>query len=111
MKEFPDDDSGTVLKRMYEGGDSLTQPRNIDYCFAFPSRQQSLDFAEAVDEREYEVCLSYYDEREMWQAIVKKHMVPDYDAIMHIVADLSARAERVGGEADGWGCMRIVEKS
>ncbi|HEY1107610.1 MAG TPA: ribonuclease E inhibitor RraB [Opitutaceae bacterium] len=109
MDPIPDDENGDVLRRMREGGDSLTKPRIIDYNFVFPDRDQSIEFARAIPERDLEVCLSFYEERDLWQVIVKKHMVPEHRAISHLEAELTRRAERAGGEADGWGCMRITE--
>ncbi len=105
--DFPDDENGDVLRRMQEGGDDLSQPRTVDFCFAFPERKQSLAFAEIVDDRELEVCLSYYEEREMWQAIVKRHMIPTHQDITAWELFLTAHAQSVGGEADGWGCMQV----
>ena len=108
--EFPDDTNGDVLRRMQSSGDDLAQPRMIDFCFAFPERRQALAFAEVVDNRELEVCISYYDEREMWQAIVKRYMVPTHADITAVESALSDRAESVGGEADGWGCFQVDRK-
>jgi len=107
--QIPDDENGDVLRGIFEGGDALTDPRIIDYCFAFPNRAQSLDFAKTVSEKDYEVCISYYDD-ERWQAIVKKYMIPDHGEISRIESDLTSRAETSGGEADGWGCIRITKK-
>jgi len=95
---------------MRESGDELTQARIIDFCFAFAERRQALAFADIVDDRDLQVCISYYDERAMWQAIVKRHMIPTHEAITSLEATLTARAERAGGEADGWGCMLITLK-
>jgi len=107
--EIPNDENGVVPRRMRDGGDSLTQPRIVDFCFAFPERRQAIAFAEIVDERELEVCISYYKERDMWQAIVKRYMVPDHSDTATEFA-LTREAESVGGEADGWGCMRITNE-
>jgi hypothetical protein len=106
---IPDDENGAVLMRMRDGGDSLEKARIIDFCFAFAERSQALEFAAAVPEVEYEVCISRYEERQMWQAIVKKFMKPEHAEISRIEADLSMRAAVAGGEADGWGCMRIED--
>lgn len=110
MSEIPDDDNGRVLKRLSVGGDTLTQPRTIEFQFIFSKRAQSLDFAHAVPELDYEICLSYYEEREMWQAEVKIYMIPEHSEITRIEADLSARAAPLGGQADGWCCMVIKDK-
>jgi hypothetical protein len=105
--KFPDDENGGVLRRMYDGGDDLSQPRIVDFCFAFSQRRQALAFAEIIDDRDLEVCISYYEEREMWQAIVKRHMIPTHREITHVESVMSAHAESVGGEPDGWGCMQV----
>ena len=102
---FPDDENGDVLRCMYDDGDDMSQPRIIDFCFAFPERKQALAFAEIVDDRDVEVCISYYEEREMWQAIAKRHMIPTHQDITALELSLAAHAQSVGGEADGWGCI------
>jgi len=109
MDAIPDDENGAVLKRMREGGDSLQKPRSIDFCFAFAEREQAIAFARAVPEEDLEVCISRYEERAMWQVIIKKFMAPEHSAIGSLESELSSRAHSVGGEADGWGCMRITE--
>ena len=48
--QFPDDENGDVLREMYARGDDLSQPRMVDFCFAFPGRRQALAFAEIVDD-------------------------------------------------------------
>ena len=106
---FPDDENGDVLRRMFDGGDDLSRPRIVDFCFAFPERQQAVVFAEIVDDRDLEVCISYYEQREMWQAIVKRHMVPTHRDITVLELRLASQAEAIGGKADGWGCMRLTK--
>jgi hypothetical protein len=107
---LPHDENGDILRRMYEQGDNLKQPRIIDFCFAFPERRQAIAFADMLDARNLEVCISYYDQREMWQAIVKKYMLPTHDDITSLESGLTVQAEQVGGEADGWGCMLVKSK-
>ena len=92
---------------MYDRGDDLNQARIIDFCFAFAERRQAVAFAEIVDDRNLKVCISYYEEREMWQAIVKNHMIPTHQDITALEMKLAVLAESVGGEADGWGCMKV----
>jgi hypothetical protein len=106
-RQFPDDENGDVLRRMYAAGDDLSEPRMMDFCFAFPERRQALKFAEVVDDRDLEVRISYYEEREMWQAIVGRYMMPTHRDITAIEVRLTAQAESVGGEADGWGCFQV----
>lgn len=111
MNHFPNDENGRVLRRLYDSGDSLSQPRNIEFQFIFPRREQSLDFARAIPEKEYEVCLSFYEERDMWQAEIIIYMVPSHSRITHIESNLSGRAAPFGGRADGWCCVRIKDRN
>lgn len=107
--EFPSDENGDVLRRMLRDGDDLSEPRVVDFCHIFAERRQALAFAEIVDDREFEVCISYNEERDMWDAIVKRYMVPTHQGITSFELSLAVHAESMGGEADGWGCM-IVKK-
>lgn len=107
--DIPHDENGNVLLRMRDAGDRLDRPRIVNFCFAFPRRDQAIQFAASVDEVEYEVCISRYEEKSMWQAIVKKHMIPDHTEITRIEVDLGTRAAAAGGFADGWVCMRLTE--
>ena len=107
---FPNDTNGAVLRRMFDGGDDLSKPRTLDFCFIFSERQLALAFAELVNEREFEVCISYYEAREMWEAKVRRHMIPTHRDITALESELAARAASVRGKADGWGCMAVKKK-
>jgi hypothetical protein len=106
---FPDDQSGDVLRRMFASGDDLSRPRVVDFSFAFPERRQAIAFAEVVDGRDLEVCIWYYAEREMWQTTVKRKMIPSYRDITSFELRLASQAESFGGQAGGWGCMKITK--
>jgi hypothetical protein len=92
---------------MFDSGDDLSKPRKMDFCFIFPERRQALAFAELVSERNLEVCISYYEEREMWQTVVHRHMIPTHREISELESMLAARAKSAGGEPDGWGCIAV----
>ncbi len=108
--QIPDDENGDVLRRMLREGDDLSKPRMIDFCYIFPERRQALAFAEIVDDRELEVCISYNKERDMWDAIVKRYMVPTHQDITAFELSVASKAESLGGEADGWGCFAQEKK-
>ena len=105
---FPNDANGQVLKRMYDGGDDLTEARVVDFCFVFPDRRAALRFLESVDDPTVEVCLSW--ERALWEVTVKSYIVPEHGTITTIESTLTVKAERVGGIPDGWGCMTIPKE-
>jgi hypothetical protein len=106
-QQFPNDDNVDVLHRMSANGDDLSQPRMIDFCFIFPERRQALAFTEIVDDLDKTVCISHYKERDMWQVIVQHYMLPTYKDITNMESALTIKAEKVGGTADGWGCMEV----
>jgi hypothetical protein len=107
LPRFPDDDNGRVLRDMHQHGDDLRKPRVIDFCFVFPERRQALAFAAVIDDREFEVCISFHAEHNGWQALVKRYMVPTHREITALELTLTGFAEGHGGEADGWGCLQV----
>lgn len=108
---FPNDENGRVLRQMYDGGDDLIQSRLVDFCFAFPDREQALAFIRDVDNQEVETCLSWYRPKSLWQVIVKHDMVPNHTDITTLEANLTLKAKKAGGDADGWGCMQVPPAS
>jgi hypothetical protein len=80
----------------------------IDFFHLFLKRRQALAFAELVNDRELEVCISYNEEEDKWDAIVKRYMIPTHHDITALELSLGGHAESVGGIADGWECMRLV---
>lgn len=104
---IPNDENGAVLLRMLRGGDDLSEPRIVDFCHIFPDRRRALAFAEVVDDKDLEVCISYNDTRDMWDAKVKRYMIPTHRDITDLELSLAAKAESLGGEADGWGCICV----
>lgn len=108
--QFPSDENGDVFRRMVRDGDDLTKPRVIDFCHIFTERKQALAFAEEIDDRDLKVCISYYEAQDMWQVIVKRHMIPTYRDVTSLELSLAAKAESLGGEPDGWGCMIVKRK-
>lgn len=104
---FPNDENGRILRQMYDGGDDLTQSRLVDFCFVFPNREQALAFIRDVDDQEVETCLSWYRAKSKWQVIVKHNMVPDYAKITALESNLTLKATKARGEADGWGCLQV----
>jgi hypothetical protein len=108
--EFPNNENGDVFRRMVRDGDDISQPRMMDFCHVFPERRQALAFADMVDGRDLEVCISYYEGADMWQVIVHRFMIPTYNDVTALELSLASQAESVGGEADGWGCIQVERK-
>jgi len=49
--EFPDDENGDVLHRMYTAGDNLAVPRDIDFSIVFPDEISARSFVETIEPR------------------------------------------------------------
>jgi hypothetical protein len=108
--QFPNDENGDVLQRMWDGGDDLSEPRIVDFCFIFPEEQQAAAFAGIISDPAIKVSVSYYEEKAMWQAIAQRRMIPTHQDITAQELALTNYAESVGGSADGWGCMQVDRK-
>ena len=70
----------------------------------FPERRQALAFVEILEDRQLEICISYYAECESWQVIVQRFMAPTHHEVTAFESLLSSHASSFGGRADGWGC-------
>ena len=103
--DFPNDENGSVLRSLIERGDPLTEPREINYHFIFPTRSQAIGIIEILTEKQWRLELSWHDERKLWQVTVVQHMTPDHSAITHLENRLIDMAHPLDGTADGWGCF------
>lgn len=110
---FPDDDNGDVLRRMFDGGDSLRQPRDIDFAHCFPDERTAKTFASQVIGlgRKVSIQKAEDDSEDSWDVIVTVTMVPDHEALGSLERRLAEQAETIGGKADGWGCFRIIDRT
>ena len=107
MSEFPDDANGDVLRRMLDGGDDLSKPRDIDFSVVFRSRENGEAFASRFEASGLRVKIAddlYQDE--FVDVTVIKFMVPDHVEITAFERELEDAAGPLGGENDGWGCFR-----
>jgi Regulator of ribonuclease activity B len=75
----------------------------VYFCFVFEHGQAAYDFALSVIRREFAVDIGYVPERSRWQVSLRQKMLPLHQDIKVLLADLSERAARFGGERDGWG--------
>jgi hypothetical protein len=106
---FPSDATGNTLMRLLEAGDSLTQPRAIEFCYCFETRQNAMAFAIFNPDKEVMVCRSIADGHPVWQTIVKIPMLPEYQAIIDVEQALAAKATAFDGKPDGWGCFPVTD--
>jgi hypothetical protein len=120
MATFPEDEDGQVLASLAAQGADLTQPLVLDFFVAAADEPSALAIADAVKKAGYPVEIDF-DEGEpgedgeidpadeefgpSWTVRSTIRMVPEYQRITKIQADLDRLARPHGGFADGWGAM------
>lgn len=89
-------------------GDSLQEPRDIEFNFVFPESEQVQRFFEIAQSLGYRrLTHRFADKRKLWDSCVVVFMVPDHAEITEIESTLDAIARNLSGRADGWGCFTI----
>lgn len=97
----------------------MTLLRKIEFAVAVPDEDTAEVVSLALRRNDYGVEI-YYDEGEpdetgcipdtgefapSWTVCTEINMVPDYERIIEIQADLDRIAIPLGGESDGWGTL------
>ncbi|GLS82662.1 ribonuclease E inhibitor RraB [Paraferrimonas haliotis] len=108
---FPDDDNGKMLQAMADAGMSLDQSLDIDFFMMFEDQSDAESaMAQFEDDNPGAFIEVHLDEEQgLWELIVSKHMVPDYDAIVISEERLDEFAKGFNGYSDGWGVMQHQE--
>ncbi len=120
MTDYPNDDDGNVLADLAAQGVDMTQPLDIEFPVSAPDEASANAIEKALIDAGYE-CIVEYDDGEldeddetaedeeefgpMWTVYVSVEMIPDYDEIIRIQADLDRLSGPSGGICDGWGVM------
>ena len=120
MPDYPDDADGDALRELADEGVDMSQPVLIEFAVAAPDDDAAQKIGAALAEHGYQAHVDF-DEGEpdedgaidpddpefgpAWTVYVGISMVPTYDEVMRIQADLDRIAGPHGGRADGWGVM------
>ncbi len=120
MTTYPDDDDGAVLAELASQGIDMSQPLLIDFPVTAPDEDSATAIAEALVSAGYDTEIVYDDgeseeEGEIdsdeegfeprWDVYAKVLMIPEYQEIMRIQAELDRLASPFGGKSDGWGVL------
>ena len=82
---------------------SNSSETQVYFGFVFKRGESAFNFAKSVIGREFAVDIAYVPERARYEVVVRRRMVLLHQDIEILLADLSERAERFGGQQDGWG--------
>src|SRR5690606_26222282 len=113
-----------VLAELAAQGVDMTQPVLIEFAVAAPDDASATAIGEALTKAGYDSQVEYdagepdedgefdlddeEDDEEFgpsWTVFANVTMVPEYNEIMRIQADLDRLALPHGGQSDGWGVM------
>ena len=125
VTNYPDDPDGAVLADLAARGVDMSSPLLIEFAVAAPDEASANAVAKALRAAGYdtEICFDdgEPDEDEpdeddeldpddeafgpSWTVFANVSMIPEYEELMRIQADLDRIAGPDGGQADGWGTM------
>ncbi|WP_372720856.1 ribonuclease E inhibitor RraB [Novipirellula sp.] len=126
MTTYPEDADGAVLANLQSLGVDMSAPLLIEFAVDAPDEASAHRIEKALLAKQYETEVYYDsgepdedDEEELeeddeefgpsWTVYVNVTMVPEYDEIIRIQAELDELSKPHGGRSDGWGVMMDEE--
>lgn len=102
---IPDDENGEVLRRMFDDGDDLSLPREIDFHLVFGEGAQARGFAaQAATLPDLLLSVPEADEEGIWMVSASRHMPATHAGITALEQQLALVAQAFEGYPDGWSC-------
>lgn len=120
MTAYPDDADGAALADLAEHGVDMSQPLLIEFPVAVPDEASANKTRMAMTRAGYDSHIEYDagepdddgeidpDDEEYgpsWTVFANVNMVPEYNEIIRIQAELDRLAQPFGGNSEGWGVM------
>ncbi|GAB2512145.1 ribonuclease E inhibitor RraB [Lysobacter humi (ex Lee et al. 2017)] len=100
---IPDDENGEVLRAMFDDGDDLSLPREIDFHLVFGEEAQARGFAEqAATLPDLLLSVPAQDEEGIWVVTASRHMPAAHSLITSLEKQLALLAQDFEGYPDGW---------
>jgi hypothetical protein len=116
MNPYPDDDDGAVLAELKAMGVDMTTPLVVEFPVSAPNEDAANRILAAMLAEGYECRVEYDDGEELepedeplvgpsWSVLATVRMIPAYDELIRVQADLDRIAEPLDGYSDGWGVL------
>ena len=107
--DYPNDSDGDALRRVVAGGSNMSRSMDIDFHIAAWEEVAAQSVAEEAARLGYRTRISFYEQdsdtgpHPPWTCTCTRTMVPDYDALITVQAELANIAHLFGAYVDGWG--------
>jgi hypothetical protein len=100
-----------VLRRLIDGGDTLTKSRNTHFSVGFAEEEAALSFTRQMHDLGYESSFEYKEQFAplSWDATVVVSLVPSEVSIGEFELLLERTADPLCGKNDGWFCQEIID--
>ena len=115
--EYPNDADGDALRAIAEGGNDMSQPRDVDVQIAAADEAVATRVAEEALKLGYRTSIYRDDEEadveesgDLWTCECTKSMVLTYDAIIAAQSELDGIAKPLDAYVDGWGTFGNVDE-
>ena len=119
MSQYPDDADGDALARIAADGVDMSQPLTLDFAIHAPSEEAARAIADSLSRKGFETSVDFDEGEEhdtsnpeeveefgpSWSVYAVISMVPSYDDLIRVQAELQEISEPHGGYPDGWGAM------
>ena len=104
---FPDDENGDVLKRMYESGMDLSKSYDIDFYHIFENRKDAESMLEVINNinHGFDVYVALEPNNEKWDICCTVNLIPTHNNITEKEEYFESFAEKHQGQCDGWGIL------
>jgi hypothetical protein len=114
--DYPDDADGDALRRVEAAGNDMSRPMEIDFQVAARDEETARLVAEEAARSGFRTEIWFDDEEPglddedslPWTCKCTKTMLPKYESIIAIQAELDRIAQPLGAYADGWGTFGNV---
>jgi len=107
-EQFPEDDNGNVLWQMYEDGDDLGEPHQVEFSIVFKNQEKLEQAALHLLRQEQQVSFFNDEDGDDWVLTVHVEMIPEHGDVVDLEQWFTSIAEQFEGEYDGWGCMAYI---
>lgn len=109
MPKQHDDATREAFERIARDGSDLSRPLKMDFFVAVPHERAGRIMADRVADLGFDTSVERDSETGDWTCYCSKVLVPTYDTVVAIEAQLDSLARDIGGYADGFGTFGNAE--